>query len=117
MNEGEPRNGQERPGDGDSYLYDFFKYLTSVSLVSLGAIFTFLQMEKISGVSDLAVAGAVVSLGLSAFMAFMGAERLVSAKAAGRAIEPGVYRLRTIAPRAYLLGLGILAFICGDVLF
>jgi hypothetical protein len=117
MSDGDPRQGQERPADGDSYLYDFFKYLTSVSLVSLGAIFTFVEMDKIKGVSDFAIGAAVAVLGLAAFLSFIGAEQLVSAKSAGREIEPNVYRLRKLAPRAYLLGLGILAFVCGDVLF
>ena len=110
--EGPPRGVH----DGDHYLYDFFKYLTSVSLLSLGALFTFLGMETAKGVPELAKAAAVLVLGLAAFMAFFGAEQLVAAKAKGERIGPAVYRLRKWAPQVYGVGFAILAYICGDIL-
>ncbi|HEX8226120.1 MAG TPA: hypothetical protein VF605_20135 [Allosphingosinicella sp.] len=101
--------------DGDHYLYDFFKYLTSVSLLSLGAVFTFLGMETAKGVPILMKAAAIVVLGTAAFMAFFGAEQLVAAKARGEQIGPAVYQLRRLAPKVYLIGFAILAYICGDI--
>ena len=101
--------------DGDHYLYDFFKYLTSVALLSLGAVFTFLGMETAKGVPPLMKAAAIVVLGAAAFMAFYGAEQLVAAKAKGEKIAPAVYRLRWLAPKVYLIGFAILAYICGDI--
>ncbi|HEX8308188.1 MAG TPA: hypothetical protein VF645_07190 [Allosphingosinicella sp.] len=110
--EGPARSDQ----DGDHYLYDFFKYLTSVALLSLGAVFTFLGMETAKGVPIVMKAAAIVVLGAAAFMAFFGAEQLVAAKAKGEKIGPGVYRLRRLAPKVYLAGFVILAYICGDII-
>jgi hypothetical protein len=101
--------------DGDHYLYDFFKYLTSVALLSLGAVFTFLGMETAKGGPMLMKAAAIVVLGTAAFMAFFGAEQLVAAKASGEKIPSVVYRLRSLAPKVYLTGFVILAYICGDI--
>ncbi|HEX8467163.1 MAG TPA: hypothetical protein VF620_05110 [Allosphingosinicella sp.] len=110
--EGPPRSDH----DGDHYLYDFFKYLTSVALLSLGAVFTFLGMETAKGVPILMKAAAIVVLGTAAFMAFFGAEQLVAAKAKGEKIGPAVYRLQGLAPKVYLVGFAILAYICGDII-
>ena len=102
--------------DGDHYLYDFFKYLTSIALLSMGALFTFLGMDTAKGVPDLLKAAAAVVLGVAAFMAFYGAEQLVAAKAKGEKIGPSVYQMREWAPQVYLVGFGILAYICGDII-
>ncbi|HEX8623102.1 MAG TPA: hypothetical protein VF718_14130 [Allosphingosinicella sp.] len=110
--EGQPRGDP----DGDHYLYDFFKYLTSVALLSMGALFTFLGMDTAKGVPDLLKAAAAVVLGLAAFLAFYGAEQLVAAKSRGESVGPAVYRLRKWAPQVYLVGFAILAYICGDII-
>jgi hypothetical protein len=102
--------------DGDGYLYDFFKYMTSISLLSLGALFTFLQMETISGVPPLAIASSVVLLGLAALLSFNGAEQLVAAKAVGKPLGRTVHVCRKLAPPTYLVGIVFLAYICGDIL-
>ena len=51
----EDEDGSRPDRDGDGYLYDFFKYMTSISLLSLGALFTFLGMETAEGVPDVAI--------------------------------------------------------------
>ena len=54
--QGPPRSDH----DGDRYLYDYFKYLTSIGLLSMGALFIFLGMETAKGVPDLLKAAAAV---------------------------------------------------------
>jgi hypothetical protein len=102
--------------EGDGYLYDFFKYLTSVSLVSMGGLFTFLQMEEAAEVPPIVKAITVVILGFSAATAFMGAHRFVQLRSTGQPIDREVRRLGRIAPLAYLIGFGALAYVCGDII-
>lgn len=111
---------EERPAsvdhDGDGYLYDFFKYLTSLSLISFGGLFTFLQTKQAAGVPDLAKAAAAALLGMAALLAFVGAQRLVGAKAAAEPIGKDVRQLRQVASYTFLFGLIALAYVCGDVI-
>ena len=116
MTEIEHRQTAAGGRDGDEYLYDYFKYLTSVSLVSLGALFTFLQMKNVSGVPSLLIAAAAVVLGASAFLSFSGAQALVAAKSDSRPVDDKIHTIRKLAPNVYLVGFGILSYICGDVI-
>jgi hypothetical protein len=102
--------------DGDGYVYDFFKYLTSVSLLSLGALFTFLGMDTAAGVPDLIKSAAAVVIGIAAFLSYHGATLLVEAKSRGEPLGASVYALQKWAPRTYGVGFAILAYICGDII-
>jgi hypothetical protein len=103
-------------GPGDAYLYDYFKYLTSVSLITLGAVFTLSQTKGAEGVPEAFIAGAAFAFVTSAYCAFDGAEHIVAAKTKGEPIPKKVNFYRKMAPKVYAVGIVLIAYIYGDVM-
>jgi exosortase/archaeosortase len=104
--------------DGDSYRYDFFKYLTSLSLLTLAGAFTISQnegaLEEIGRTSLAIVMGTVA---LAAIASFMGAMEIVRIKSGGAPIGRRVDLLAHAAPAIYSLGVGGILMMFLDTLF
>jgi hypothetical protein len=104
--------------DSDGYRYDFFKYLTSLSLLTLAGAFTISQnegaLEEIGRVTLAVVMGTVA---LAAVASFMGANEIVRVKAGGAPIGRRVELLARAAPAVYSIGVGGILMMVLDVLF
>ena len=102
--------------ESDGYLYDFFKFQTQLSLLTLAGVFAVTQMQGASAavgkVTVLIIMGTVTAGGIAAFM---GASELVRAKAAG--LSPRrVPIYAKLAPGLYALGVGGFLMMFADVL-
>lgn len=102
--------------EGDMLLYDFFKHVTSMSVLALGGILVIVQSiapEQVQGWKVLTTFGLVAFGGVSAFH---GASEIVKAKTSGT--KPGklVYRLRMIAPTLLAGGVGVFLSLFLDAL-
>jgi hypothetical protein len=104
--------------DGDGYRYDFFKYLTSLSLLTLAGAFTISQndgaLEEIGRTTLAVVMGTVA---LAAVASFMGASEIVRVKSGGTPVGRRVDLLAQAAPGIYCLGVGGILMMFLDVLF
>ena len=87
-------------------LYDWFKHLTSLSLLTLGGVLSLSQAGDISiGRYELFVVLLFVAAG--GVMAFHGAERLVDAQFDGKPLPRQVGWMRRASPVALTLGVGM----------
>jgi hypothetical protein len=105
------------PRDADSYLYDFFKYLTSVSLLTIGGILTVSQLPEAADLKRSSLLITMTPVALSTLMAFSGAGELVKAKSNDKPLSGNVRRLGQIAPIAFLIGIGSFIFMFLDVMY
>jgi hypothetical protein len=97
--------------DGSAYLYDYFKHLTSLSILTLGgvlAISTEAGADKTTKGSMIAV---IALVGFAALMAFSGTSEIVRQKATGQAKGKWLTFYRTGAPIALSLGVGAFLYL------
>ena len=115
--------GEEGPAlqgaarDGDQYLYDFFKYMTSLSLLTLGGVLTVAQMAGPDDVKRHTLLIVMSPVAASTLMAFSGAMEMVKAKSGNQEVSKTVHRLAKFAPAAFLLGVGAFIAMFVDVMF
>jgi hypothetical protein len=91
--------------DDEALLYDFFKHMSSLSLITLGGVLTISQ----AGDQDLKKSSLIVIIAFvatSGITAFMGLDEIVKARVAGTGIPTRVKLLRKICPTAFALGVG-----------
>ena len=99
---GAPVTGRE------SMIYDWFKHLTSLSLLALGGVLSLSQVPDVD-VKKGSLMLVVILLAVAGIAAFSGADQLVRATADGKPMPRQVNWLRTLA--TLLLGLGLGAFL------
>ncbi|HEX9963441.1 MAG TPA: hypothetical protein VGB04_00475 [Allosphingosinicella sp.] len=103
--------------DGDEYLYDFFKYMTSVSLLTLGGVLTVAQMAGPGELKQHTLLMIMAPVAASTLMAFSGASEMVRAKTARQEVSKTTHRLAKIAPAPFLIGVGAFIALFVDVMF
>jgi hypothetical protein len=94
--------------DGDGFLYDYFKYLTSLSLITLGGILTVVQMNRAEPVDKPSLLVIVAALSIAGVLSFAGSEEIVRSKTTGKLNERTLRICRIFAPKIYILGAAIL---------
>jgi len=104
--------------DGDGYRYDFFKYLTSLSLLTLAGAFAISQNEgALEEIGKTTLAVVMGTVALAAIASFMGASEIVRVKSGGTPAGRRVDLLAKAAPAIYCLGVGGILMMFLDVLF
>ena len=102
-------SGPPRAPDADALLYDWFKHLTSLSLLTLGGVLSLSQIAKGDPFYKWGLLGSVLAVGLAAVLAFSGASRIVRSRAANLPLPREVLAYEKGAEAA--LGLGVGAFL------
>ena len=101
----------------DSYVYDFFKFQTQLSLLTLAAVFAVSQLdgalEQVGKIASLWVMGLLAAAGV---VSFMGASEVVRTKSAGLPTGRKVALFGKLAPAFYALGVGGFLMMYVDVL-
>ena len=114
----EQKVGGRTAADGEGYLYDYFKFLTSLSLLTLAGIFAISQMqgalEQIGKVSLIAIMDTVAG---GCIASFLGAGQIVHAKITGVDSKRKIDVLMKVAPALYGLGLGGSLMMFLDVMY
>lgn len=94
--------------DGAAYLYDYFKHLTSLSILTLGGVLAISQREGAAPAAA-KMYSVVGFVALAAVLAFSGTGAIVRqqsiGKAPGKWFNPNFYRIA--APAALSLGVGM----------
>jgi len=92
----------------ESMIYDWFKHLTSLSLLALGGVLSLSQLPDVD-VKKGSLTMVVLLLAAAGIAAFSGADQLVKATADGKPMPRQVRWLRSLA--TLLLGFGLGAFL------
>src|SRR5690349_2802991 len=94
---------------GETLLYDFAKFLTTLALIALGGVLTLTQTVDRSDIKLFNIILVIVSLALAGVLAMTTANSLAYARAAGQ--EPHPKLPSVIKASMALLGIGTGAFI------
>ena len=105
MNDENPPVG----GDGETFLYDYLKYLTSLCLFSLAGVAAL--AGKVTGRSPVSLTIALVVIGLAALSSFYASAMIVEARFAGKPIKGNLNLYRHAAPLLLSVGLGMFLYL------
>jgi len=94
---------------GETLLYDFAKFLTTMSLLALGGVLTLVQTAPRSDVKLFTIIFVLMAIALAGILSISTASSLVDARSAGKEPHP---QLRTMVKAAMaLLGIGTGGFL------
>ena len=106
-----------RQGDGDAelLLYDFFKHLTSLSLLTLGGVLAIAQGADKADVKPVMLIVVLVIIASAGVCSFVGAGEIVSKRYTGSASSK-IDFCRKAAPALLSLGVGMFLGVYVDAL-
>jgi hypothetical protein len=97
--------------DGSAYLYDYFKHLTSLSILTLGGVLAISTGAGAEGAEKGPMIAVIVLVGFAALMAFSGTSEIVRQKATGETKGKWLTFYRTGAPIALSFGVGAFLYL------
>ena len=93
--------------DGELLLYDFFKHLTSLSLLALGGLLVIAQSADPKDVKPFLVITAIVLIGAAGVVAFSGSSEIARARYTNTPTRKSLGFSRVAAPALLALGAGM----------
>lgn len=93
--------------DRELLLYDYFKHLTSLVLITLGGLLLVMKDFDRRDARPWMVAAIFVLISLSGVLSFAGAGEIVASRFTGRKKERTLRLLRVVSPVLLALGLGL----------
>ena len=110
MNDDDHRINPRDHADGDRYgetlLYDFAKFLTTLSLLLLGGMLTLSTAARSGDLKLFNIMFVTIALAIAGMMSFITAHALVDARATGREPNPVLPKLMKAATGIIGVGLG-----------
>ena len=94
-----------RTRDGEDLLYDFFKHMTSLSLVTLGGALTISQMPAMD-IRPFSLGMVVVMLAVAGVAGFAGMDEIVKARLDSKDATGRVGFYRKVCPATFGIGVG-----------
>ena len=94
-----------RPRDGSELLYDYFKHMTSLSLITLGGVLTLSQTRGIE-LKPFSLGMVVIFLTAAGVSGFVGMDEIVKARFEGQDPPGRVRRYRALCQAAFAIGIG-----------
>ena len=101
-----PRDHAESDRYGETMLYDFAKFLTTLSLLVLGGMLTLSAAAREGDLKLFNLVFVTVAIALAGMTSFITANSLVDARATGREPSPSLPRLMKLATGLIGIGLG-----------
>ena len=102
-------------GDSELLLYDFFKHLTSLSLLSLGGVLALAQGADKRDVAPVMLIIVLIIIGAAAVCSFVGSSEIVAKRVTGTSSQK-IDFCRKAAPALLALGAGMFLGIYMDAL-
>ena len=99
----------ETAHDAETLLYDYFKHLTSLCIVSLGGVLALVPNSK--DLSRAAIIAVLAVLGGAALLSFTGAGEIVRARYRRQPLGKGVNLCRIAAPVLLSVGVGMFIYL------
>jgi hypothetical protein len=97
--------------DSSAYLYDYFKHLTSLSILTLGGVLAISTAAGEAKASKESMIAVVALVGIAALLAFSGTSEIVRQKATGVIKAKWLTFYRVGAPIALSLGVGAFLYL------
>ena len=94
--------------DGELLLYDFFKHLTSLSLLTLGGLLVIAQGTERDDIKPFLLVAAMVLISASGILAFSGSSEIARARYTRTPARGSLKFSRIAAPALLALGAGML---------
>jgi hypothetical protein len=108
----EDDGGPPRMDDhGLSLLYDWFKHLTSLSLLTIGGVLSLTQGAEGAGIKKALLVIVLVFVGICGLLSFSCAGEVVRARADGTVLPRYVQHLRAVASMSLAIGVGAFTYI------
>ena len=104
-----PRDHMDGDRYGESLLYDFGKFLTTLSLLVLGGMLTLSTAARSGDLKLFNLIFVTIAIALAGMMAFITANAVVDARATGR--EPSAVLPKVMKFATGLLGVGLGGFL------
>lgn len=99
----------EANADGVTLLYDFFKHLTSLCVLSLGGVLALIPNAK--GAKPELIVTVLVVIGAAAVLSFSGASEIVRSRLLGKPAHRTLHFCRIAAPALLSVGLGMFVYL------
>ena len=93
--------------DGELLLYDFFKHLTSLTILVLGGVLIVAQAADPADVKEWIVVAVLILVSGGGVFAFSGSNEIVRARSTKSPVRSSVRWARTLAPALLALGVGM----------
>jgi hypothetical protein len=101
-----PRDHAEPKHYGETLLYDFAKFITTLSLLALGAMLTISQAARAGDVKIPIILFVSAAIGFAGVLSFLTAAGLAEARATGRDPDPRLPKYLKLAIGLLALGIG-----------
>jgi len=98
-----------KAGDGEALLYDYFKHLTSLCIVSLGGVLALVPYGK--SLSPGAIVLVLIVLASAGLLSFSGAGEIVRARFKRKPLNSNVNFCRIGAPVLLSIGVGMFVYL------
>jgi len=93
--------------DSELLLYDFFKHLTSLSILVLGGVLIIAQAAESADVKPWVIVAVLLLVSGGGVAAFSGSSEIVRSRYTATPIRPSVRWLRSLAPALLAMGVGM----------
>ncbi len=103
-------------GEQAAVLYDWFKHLTSLSLLTLGGVLSLSQSDAVADIKKAMLVLVLVLLSVAGMASFSGAAMVVESRTKSSPLSPWVNLTGTIAAMSLSMGIGAFLFIFVKVL-
>ena len=110
----EPKPDSERYGE--SLLYDFAKFLTTLSILALGGVLTLTQTVDRSDIKTANIVMAIVAIALAGTLAVTTANSIAYARASAQDLPRHLHRYILAAMALLGMGMGMFLFMWMDTL-
>ena len=118
MIEEEKSVGPVKTSDGEGYLYDYFKFLTSLSLLTLAGIFAISQMDGgLDQIGKRSLVATMATVAGGGIVSFMGVGQIVQDRTSGVHSPRRLKFLMKLAPALYCVGVGASLMMFLDVMY
>jgi len=105
--EEEPLPAPQQGHDGELLLYDYFKHLTTLALLTLGGVLTLAQMADPADVKPWLMIVILVMVAAAGVCSFGGASEIVRARYTAQARLKSLNFYRVAAPSLLAFGVGM----------
>lgn len=101
--------------EGTALLYDYFKHLTSLCVLSLGGVLALIPNAK--GLKPGLIFAVLAVLGLAALISFAGTSEIVRARFLKSPLQKTVNSCRVAAPVLLSIGVGMFVYLFARTLY
>ena len=96
---------------GLALLYDWFKHMTTLSLLTIGGVLSLVQGDQGAGIKKPLLIVVLVFVGISGLLSFSGAAQVVGVRADGTPLPKHFKHVRGVAAMALSIGVGAFTYI------